>query len=116
MSETDKTAPVAEVNGMDLGNEQLALAIEHHLRAVAIGLVATNPQIRQDIMWEAIASAMGRVLSGATISADIKASLDARGKFGDIVNRSIRKAYPAINAANVAAANTNSNKSIILPH
>jgi len=118
MSETEE-APVTEVNGIDLSKQQLAIAIENHLRAVAVGLVVTNPNVRQDVMWEAIAAGMGRVLSAATMWADIKASLDARGRLQDIVARNIRKGYPAVDKAAVAAAAANSNGKlggIILPH
>ena len=84
--------------------DQLAVIIESHFRTLAIGLVSCSPGIPQNIMWEAIASGMGRVLSGATVSADIRASLEARGRLGDLVNAAIRKAYPAINAAILQAA------------
>lgn len=76
--------------------KQLAEALEHHFRAVAVGLAVTNPIVPQQIMWDAIAEAMGNVLSGATQSQDIAASLKARGHLGDIVNRAIRGRYPAV--------------------
>ena len=82
--------------------DQLAILVESHFRVLAYGLVH-SAGIPQNIRWEAIASGMGRVLSGATVSADIKASLEARGRLGDLVNAAIRKAYPAINAASLQA-------------
>ena len=78
--------------------EQLAQMLEVHFRIVATGLAVSHPGIPPRAMWAAIAEAMGNVLSGATQGPDIQATVAARAQLGDIVNKAIRKRYPAIAA------------------
>jgi hypothetical protein len=76
--------------------EQITGVIESHFRVLSVGLVTCNPSVPSNIMWEAIAQAMGGVLSGATKSPDLASTMAARGHLSDIVAKAIRKRYPAM--------------------
>ena len=78
--------------------QQLAEALEKPLRALAVGLVVTNPLVPQSVMWEAIASAMGGVLSSVTQSQDLTASIRTRTHLAGIVTEAIKKRYPPTQA------------------
>ncbi len=87
---------MAENDNKQPAYEQLVDILESHFRVVAIGLVSCNPHIPSNVMWEAIAAAVGGVLSGATKSQDIASTMAARGHLSDIVAKAIRKKYPAM--------------------
>jgi hypothetical protein len=95
--------------------ERLAPIFEQHFRTTSFGLLMCNPTVSPQIMWEAIAVAMGCVLSEATASQDIAGSLAARGHLGDLVNKAIRKRHPILATPASGAAPVNGN-GLILPH
>ena len=66
---------------------------------VAIGLSASNPGVPPALLMQVMAAAMGQVLSEATASSDIKATLDMRGKCADAFVAEIRKHVPALQHA-----------------
>ena len=89
-------APPAPAPGHRITREQLADVFENVFRITAFGIAATHPGAPADFLWDAIANAMGNVISGATQGPDIKATIEARGRLGDIFNQAVRKKYPAI--------------------
>jgi hypothetical protein len=93
--ETNGTSKIAPAGGV-ITPKQLAEILENHFRAVAVGLAVTNPMVPQQIMWDAIAEAMGNVLSGVTQSQDLAATLKIRGHLSDIVSKAIRQRYPSV--------------------
>lgn len=74
--------------------QQLIAELEKSFRALAVGLVITNPLIKQSDMWEAIAVAMGSVLSAVTQSQDLTASIRTRTHLVELVTDAIKKRYP----------------------
>lgn len=93
-------APVPPQGTQQLTPDQFAVIIEAHLRVVVEGLAKVNPAVPLPVMGQCVANAMGRLLSCLTVSDDIKATIETRGRLGDIFNHSIRKAYPVTKAAN----------------
>ena len=85
-------------NSSRMTASQFASILETHFSVLAVGLVTSNQRVPPHVMWSAIAEAMGNVLSGATQSSDIKSTVEARGRLGDIVNKAIRQRYPAISS------------------
>ena len=90
-------------------NEQAVDMIESHFRVIAIGLISCNPTVPAHAVWEAIAAAMGGVLSGATKGPDIAATLTARRHLSEIVTKAITKRYPAMEPTLVSALPANQN-------
>ena len=100
MEEAPKSGP--QVITLD----QLAKICEEHIRAVAVGFAACNPHVPQDVMWSAIANAMGRVLSAATQGQDISTTIASRQHACKVVSDAIKSAYPSFNARNVSMVQT----------
>ena len=88
-------------------HQQFADALEAYFRITAFGLCVANPTIPNHIMWEAIASAMGAVLSGATKGSDIAATMQARNHLSKVVSDAIKKKYPALEMGGSVIARPN---------
>jgi hypothetical protein len=84
-------------------------ALESYFRVTAFGLIVTNQQIPAHVMWEAMAAAMGAVISGATKSQDIAATLSAREHLSKVMTDAVKKRYPALDMGNIASVAANSN-------
>ena len=71
-----------------------------YMKAVSLGLIAANPQVPPQALWDAMIEGFGRVISEVTQSDNAQATLGIRthvkGKFGDAVSKFV----PAIKAAN----------------
>ena len=91
-------APEAPAAGaaQNVTPQQLTDILEGFFRVTAFGIIASNPAIPQNVLWESIAGAMGNVLSMATRNPDLKSMLEARTRVSDLVTKAIRKRYPAI--------------------
>lgn len=113
MNDTPETAGAPQTMKVPATAERLAEIFEPHFKAHAFGLLTCYATLPPQMVWEAMAAAMGGVLSGATASDDIALSLAARGRLGDIVNTAIRKRYPLKAAKMPTPANGNGP---ILPH
>lgn len=78
-----------------LAADQLAMACENFFRVTAFGLCATNPTLKPEVLWEAIAAGMGATLSLASKTPDVRTTLALRGRITEIIGKAIRK-YPAM--------------------
>jgi hypothetical protein len=108
MSETAE-ATVQEAPQVVTNSQQIADVFENYFRVTAFGLVTCNSQVPNPMLWEAIASAMGAVISGATKGPDIAATLRAREHLCKVMTDAVRKRYPALDVGNIGTAASNSN-------
>ena len=84
--------------------EQLSQAFAGALRVVTMGLCAMNPQIPGNVMCDAMASAMGMLLSEATKTPDVGSTLQIRERITKLVTDKVRKHVPAMDMVSPAVA------------
>ena len=89
-------APASPGGPQNVTPQQLTGILEGFFRVTAFGIIAANPGIPQNVLWESIAGAMGNVLSMATRNPDLKSMLETRTRVCAIVTKAVRKRYPAI--------------------
>ena len=111
MNQDTEEAPVQDAAPQVVTNsQQIADVFENYFRVTAFGLAAGNPQVPRHMLWEAIAAAMGAVISGVTKSADIAASLQARAHLSKVMADAVQRRYPALDMGGVASVAANSNR------
>ena len=96
--------------------DRLATLFEQHMQVTAFGILVSHPNLPPQIVWEAIAGAMGAVISAATVSPDIQSTLTSRSHLTEIFGRAVKKRHSALAAANMNTVKPNGQAGFILPN
>ena len=96
MSETIEAKAAEPAPQVVSAHQQFADALEAYFRITAFGLCTANPQIPIPVMVEAIASAMGAVISGMTKGPIISDVVRSRDHLSMVMTNAVRMKYPAL--------------------